>query len=324
MDPNENMGFRKWKEVAKTSGFRNAMLFIVFICISTLFWFILALNDSAQDSFNVGLHVYNKPDSVTFISDIPERIHVGVRDKGTSLWRAAMRKPVLHINFKDYASDGILRLTPADFQNSLKNLFGPSSQIISVSIDSLRLVYTTNKGKRIPVDINCQVYPASGSIMSKPATSDPSFVYVYGEKNVLDTIHAVKTDFFEIKGISETTVEKINLQKIKNAKIEPDEVSVTVSIEPLVMKEALITVSTINVPEKESLLLFPSKVPVKYYVAMSRLEEDEDQNIELIVDYNDLATTTGGKLNVKVGRFPDRLKNLHLSVDSVEYAIVKH
>lgn len=314
----------RWKRLRQTSGFKNSMLLLVFIAISTLFWFIMALNDSAQDSFNVGIEIYNKPDSVTFISDFPEKVHVTVRDKGTSLWRAQLKQPVLQIDYREFASDGVVRLTMADLQTSLKNLFGPSSQIISVSIDSLRLEYTSNKGKKVPVIADCTVIPASGNILEGEIILEPSSVFIFGEQKILDTVNYITTEPLVIRDVSETTTIEVKLQRLKKAIAKPSTVKVIAPIEPLVMKEALVTISTLNVPKSESLLLFPSRVPVKYFVAMSRLSDDEDNNIQLIVDYNDLRENPSrNKLQVKVDKYPDRLKNLQLEADSVEFAIVR-
>lgn len=314
----------KWKRIKSTSGFHNTLLFLIFICVSALFWFILALNDSAQESFNVRLNITNVPDTVTFISDIPDRIHVNVRDKGTNLWRSGfLKNPTVNIDFKEYASNGILRYSYSDLLGSLRTTFGQEALVTSVSIDSLRLIYTTNKGKRVPIVVECKVFPASGSIMEGRPVTSPASVYVFGERQTVDTVNMVYTEPIELKDISETTVMKVKLKKVNGARVVPSSVELTVPIEPLVKKEAMITITPINVPEKESLLLFPSKVPVSYYVAMSRLGDDDDDDIELLVDYNEIDKSTTGKLHVDVSKHPERLRNLTLKNDSVEYAVVK-
>ena len=300
------------------------MLFLVFICVSALFWFILALNDSAQDYFNVNLRIVNRPDSVTFISEVPEKIHVAVSDKGTNLWRNGyLKHPVVNIDFKEYSGDGVLRYSYNDLIASLRESFGGSATITSVSLDSLQLFYTTNPGKKIPVLVNCQVYPSPGSILEGSVTASPGSVFVYGNKEILDTINYISTEPVTLRNISETTELDVKLQKIRGARPIPSNVVLKVPIEPLVRKEAMITVESINVPEGEELLLFPSKVPVEYYVAMSRLNDDEDKNIRLVVDFDDIATSKNGKLKVSVSKFPDRLKNLTLHTDSIEYAVIK-
>lgn len=300
------------------------MLFLVFVCVSALFWFILALNDSAQDHFSVNVKIVNKPDSVTFISEVPEKIHVSVSDKGSHLWRNGyLKHPALNIDFKEYSSDGILRYSYNDLIGSLKETFGGAATITSVSLDSLQLIYTTNPGKKVPILVDCNVIPASGSTLEGSVKASPASVYVYGSNEYLDTIHYVRTDPVTLRDISETTEMEVKLQKIRGARAIPAKVVLTVPIEPLVRKQALVTVEAVNVPKGEELLLFPSKVPVEYYVAMSRLNDDEDHNIHLLVDYDDIPYSKDGKLKVETSKFPDRLKNLSVKTDSVEYAVIR-
>lgn len=316
--------WKKWRNFKDTATFHDAVLFLIFVGMSTLFWIILALNDSAQDSFNVRLNITNVPDSVTFISDIPDKFHVGVRDKGTTLWRNHYRRPTVSINFRDYADKGILKFTHSDMQTALKSLFGTSATILSSSLDSLRLTYTTNKGKRVPIIIESNIMAASGSVIVGHPTPSPSNVYVFGEPVVVDTIHAVRTRLITLKDLTETTTVTVSIHKIKDARVVPSSVEVTVPVEPLVKKEAMITITPVNVPQGKDLLLFPSKVPVDYYVAMSRLGDDDDPSIELQVDYYGILESRNGKLRVKVVSYPDRLQNLSLKTDSVEYTIVKN
>lgn len=314
----------KWRNIKSTSGFKDAILFLVFIGVATVFWFILALNDGAQDHFNVRLQILNQPDSVTFISDVPEKIGVTVRDKGTTLWRNGhLRIPTININFKEYASDGVLRFSYSDLQSALKETFGSSAQITSLAVDSLQLIYTTSPGKKVPVVIDCHAYPASGSTISGNIKSSPGSVYLYGSQEILDTINFVTTEDITLQDLTEPTTLDVKIRKIKNTRALPSKVSVTIPVEPLVRKEAMITVDAVNVPTGEQLLLFPSKVPVEYYVAMNRLSDDEDENIKLVVDYMDIPDSHSGKLHVTTVSFPDRLKNLKLRKDSVEYAVVR-
>ncbi len=314
----------KWKRLKHTSAFHDLVLFLVFVAISTFFWIILALNDNAQGSYNVKVAINNCPDSVTFISDIPEKLHVTVRDKGTSIWRNHYRHPTMNINFKEYADAGELRYSKNDIITSLKSIFGPSAQIVSISLDSLYLEYTSNKGKRVPVVVDADVSAASGSIIEGFTKASPSNVLVYGDQKVLDTIHKVRTERLILSDLSENTTVEVHLRKISDARILPSKVNVTVPVEPLVKKKASITITPVNVPHGESLLLFPSKVPVEYYVAMSRLNDDDDPEIELEVDFKAIPPSHNGKLHVRVARYPDRLKNLSLINDSVEFTIVKN
>lgn len=300
------------------------MLFLIFVGVSAVFWLILALNDSAQNHFNVNLKIVNMPDSVTFISDVPEKLHVTVSDKGTNLWRnGVLKHPSITIDFKEYSTDGVLKYSYNDLITSLRETFGGTATVTSLSLDSLQLFYTTNPGRRVPIVIDCKVYPASGNTLEGTIKASPGSVYVYGAKDIIDTLRYVTTEPMTLRDISETTNVEIKIKKIKNVRVLPSKVNLTIPIEPLVRKEAMISVDAINVPEGEELLLFPSKVPVEYYVAMSRLNDDEDPNIHLIVDYLQIPFSKSGRLKIEKEAYPERLKNLQVRTDSVEYAIVK-
>lgn len=313
----------KWREFKRTSGFHDVVLFFIFVAISSMFWVILALNDSAQDSFNVRISITNCPDTVTFISDLPEKMHVTIRDKGSQLWRSKYRKPTVNINFKEYASNGVLAYGHSDLVTGLKSAFGQTAQIISMSADSLHLDYTTNPGKRVPVVINRRITAASGSVIEGNLKAMPANVLVYGEKSVIDTVHKAVTEMIVQNNLAETTTVEVKLSRIKDVRIIPSSIKVMIPVEPLVRKSALVTITAVNVPANESLLLFPSKVPVEYYVAMSRLNDDEDANIEVIADFNKLGHHTS-KIGLELVRYPERLQNLALVNDSVEYTVVRN
>lgn len=314
----------KWRNLKGTSTFHDTVLFLVFVAVATLFWIILALNDSAQDSFNVKVSIVNCPDTVTFISDIPEKIHVTVRDKGTTLWRNHYRHPSINVNFKDYASKGILNFSHNDLQTALKSVFGSGAQIISLSVDSIYLDYTTAKGRRIPIVIDASATTTSGNVIEGNPKAKPSYVLVYGEKRITDTIHKVYTEAVRLTDLSETTSVTTRLRRIEGVRIIPSSVMLTFPVERLVRKETPVSIDVVNVPKGESLLLFPSKVPVEYYVAMSRLGDDDDRSIRLTVDYNSIEKEKGSKLPVRITSYPEHLLNFSLKTDSVEFTIVRN
>lgn len=298
-------------------------MFTIFVAIAAIFWFIVALNDSITETFSVRLNIINVPDSVTFIADPPSDIHVTLRDKGTNIMRSGVIKnPELVINFRDYAHDGIFRLTPSDLNAELKSDFGGVAQITSCSIDSLRLYYTTEPGKKVPVIVRGDVSAASGYVIPGNPVSVRRFVKIYSFRDEVDTIHSVATQKFVRRDLAQTTVCKVKLVQIPNVKIVPDVVDVRIPVEPLVHKEAYIAVDVVNLPADRSLLLFPNKVPVSFYVPMSRFNDDKIP-VHAYVDYKDIHASHSSRLPVKLGRTPSVLVNVELKTDSVEYTLVK-
>lgn len=298
-------------------------MFLIFVAIAAVFWFILALNDSVTETFQVRLNIQNVPDTVTFITDPPVDIHVTLRDKGTNILRSGVVKhPTVNLNFRDYARDGVFRLTAADMTAELKADLGVS-QITAASVDSLRLYYTTQPGKRVPVMVQSDVTASSGNIIQGAPVSLTRFVQIYSYRDEIDTVHRVLTQRLVKKDLSQTSVFDVRLQPIPGVKIVPAQVNVRVPVEPLVHKESYVDVEVENLPPGASLLLFPNKVPVSFYVPMSRFN-DESFPLHLMVDYNDTHLTRGSRIPVRISDHSPILINVELKTDSVEYTLVKH
>lgn len=314
---------RRWRILKSSRGFHDSILFCVFVGIAAMFWLIMSLNDNVTKHLNVQFKLSNIPDTVTFITDPPVSFHVTVRDKGTNLLRnGVMKNPSVSYNFKDFADDGILRLSHTDIMTGLRQLFGSSVQISSCSLDSLRLTYTTNRGKRVPVVVSVNVSAASGYIISGPPIPDVRGVTVFSTKELLDTIMRAYTTTIVKRNLSETTVVEVAMRDIKGAKISPSKIKVTIPVEPLVNKETLVTVEAEGVPAGENLLFFPPKVPVSYFVPMSFFNETEVP-VSVKVNYADIHRTGGDMVPLHISYYEDYVINPSLKTDSVEYSIVK-
>ena len=323
MDPLLSDAKGRWKRLKATSGFHSAAIFLACVLTAALFWYILALNDNMQDGFFVKININDVPKNVTFISDVPDRVYVTIRDKGTSLMRhGRLKDPSIDIDFRRYAANGVLRYRRADMMAALRNTFGTNATVSSISIDSIRLDYTTNPGKRIPVVIDGDVGAASGFVIAGRLISDPVSVVAYSTPENLDTLHKAHTVHFERLGLSESTKMEVRIRPMAGIRTIPDEVQVRIPVETLVHKVVSVSVEPVNVPAGKGLLLFPSKVNVGFYVPMNRFNEDET-DIEVYVDYEDIERLRTKRIPVRIAKHPESLVNVSVVNDSVEYTIVK-
>lgn len=307
-----------------STGFHNFVLFLAFVAVSSLFWIILSLNDNVTRTFDVDLKIDNVPDSVTFITDPPAIFHVTLRDKGTNILRSGIiSNPRVGLNFRDYGEDGVFRLTKNEINAVVKGAFGNSAQITSVSLDSLCLRYTTDKGRRVPIVVLADVSAVPGMVISETPKPLQRSALVYSYSNVIDTITRVYTQPIVKRNMSSTTEVEVSLQPIPTVKIVPSSVKVLIPVEPLVKKESMATVTSNNVPEGESLLLFPNKVQVVYYVPMSLFNSDLVP-VDVSVDYTDIFRYSGDRLPVRIRSYADYVESPRILTDSVEYTLVKN
>ncbi len=312
------------KNLRKSSRFRSMLTFAVFVGIAALFWLILTLNDSVQDSCIVNVKISNKPDSITFISEVPKTIHVEVKDKGSSLMRTMwMKTPTMSLNFRELADQGQMICSRSDIMSALKETFGNSATILSSSLDSLRLTYTDRPGKSVPVVVSVKANAKAGYIVYGLPTSEPSRVTAYGPREIIDTLTRVMTKSYVEQDLQESMSFVSELKTIPGIRLIPGSVRVNINVEPLVAKEDIVTVVAENVPHEENLLLFPSTVRVSYYVPMSEFS-DEKKAVRVVVDYKDVAVHRGERLPLRIEPVKGvAAVNPRLHSDSVEYTLVR-
>ena len=313
-----------WRNLRKSSRFRSLLTFAVFVAISAMFWLILTLNDSVQSGCIVNVRIVNKPDSITFISEVPKTIHVEVKDKGSSLMRTMwMKKPTINLNFRELAEKGQLICSNSDLMAAIKETFGSNASIISSSLDSLRLVYTDRPGKAIPIVASVKATARAGYIVYGQPSAEPPRVTAYGPREIIDTLTRVFTKSYVESDLSESRSFKAEIKNIPGVRLIPGSVQVKVNVEPLVAKEEIATVVAENVPHDENLLLFPSTVRVSYYVPMSEFDDDR-KAVRVVVDYNDLASHMGARIPLRLEPVKGvNAVNPKLHSDSVEYTLVR-
>lgn len=296
--------------------------FLGFIGLAALFWVVLAMNDNVQENLEVRLNVTNVPDTVTFINVPPGKIHVTVRDRGTTLMRTSLFQiPVINMDFKDYAQDGVFRVSKGDIQSALKHTFGANAVFSGSSLDSLRLVYTGLPGRRVPVDVKLDVKAKSGMTVGAKVVCDPASVVIYGTGG-LDTINKVYCEPIIKRNMEETIEVQAKLIPIRGVRIVPSKVKVTIPVEPLVKKEEMVNIQTENIPAGYDLLLFPQSVKVVYYVPMSKFN-DETPRIDVRVNYNDRNMAAGRHLPLRIAHVPGYVCNVSLMDSEVEYTLVR-
>lgn len=315
--------FNRLHELVTSARGKEVLLFLLFLLISYVFWLLLTLNNEMQEDFEVPLTVVDVPDSVTFISDVTPSIKVSVRDKGSTLlrykWGASKE---MKINWRDYREgDNKLLLNRADLSARLRDYFGGGSQIVTIMPDSVRINYTTNPGRRVAVRIDADLHPAMGYVVNGAVKANVDSVSLYSVEDLPHSLTSVHTVPIVRSGLNDTTVIEARIKDIPGVRIIPDYVRLTVPVEPLIVRKQMAPVIVRNLPPNLGMITFPSSVEVSYLVPMSEYKSESYDPLNAYVDYNDVRTSTNGKLPVSLSLLPDHYTNTDMSPDSVEFIV---
>lgn len=314
-----------FRQLRASGHFRNLAVFAGFVAVAFVFWCILALNEEAQTDFRVRVRITDVPDSVTFLTDPPQELHVSVRERGTHLLRLTLlHEAEIKLSFKEFAgADGSLHVSGRTLLTHMRTLFGQGATLNLISPDSITVPFTTMPGKMVPVRVVYDITPELGRVVNGNPRISTRQVKVFARRNVLDTLAYIPTELIVMRGASDSFTREVKLKAPQGVRVEPASVKVSFNIEPLENRRVVVPVRQVNVPSSESLILFPDKVGVTYLVPMSRGDVPAS-GFSVVADYNAITSPSDARMPVAVASVPAGVTNPVLEADSVEFTIIRH
>ena len=302
---------------------KDMLLYLMCVCVAFVFWALLSLDSEVQRDYEVPVELTDVPDSVIVIGNIPSHMGVSVQGKGTQLLRYMWgRLPELKIKFSDNITEkNVFSLSKVKIDSRLRDYFGQGVQIMSVRPDSVRVTYTTAPGVSLPIIINADVHPSLQSIINGPITANVDSVKVYGINGVPLSLTQVETEKFSRASLRDTTRIEVAIKPVSGLRIIPDKVTITIPVEPLILKTRSVAVERIGMPDNTGMITFPSRVQVNYLVPLS--EYHKDMPLRAFVEYSDINVLTQ-KVKVNLSALPPVCHNISVVPDSVEYIIERH
>lgn len=317
--------FSKLRQKATSAKGRSVVTFLIFLLISTIFWFMMTLNETVQRDYRLQVEITGLPQGTTFISQPLEYIDVSVKDKGRALIKYDWgNPPKVKIKYGDFIekSDNRIVINQEMLSNNIRNSFGSGCEILSIRPDSINMVITSRPGDRLPIflDISATTEPQYIAYGNMECEFDS--VTVYSLNGIPTTMFNVRTEPVSLRNLTDTTTISVRLVGPAGTRVEPAEVSVTIPVEPLVAKKRIIPVTTVNVPGNVTLHTFPANIEIDYLVPMSMLKNDTAAP-SAIIDYRNIDTNST-TARVSIVQLPDYYHNWKPVPSEVEYLIEHH
>ncbi|HIZ25515.1 hypothetical protein [Barnesiella sp. An55] len=303
---------------------RELFTFLGFVLLSLVFWFMQGLNEEVETSFEIPVELQDLPERTTLINDLPTHMEVRIRDKGPVMLGYAIEGlSPMRINFQEYDRGGSsFILTLPQLETLLRKSLRPTTTILSIMPDTLKVQYTHSAGKQVKLVVNGHVSTTPQCVVSGPMTADVDSVMVYGEPAFLNRIKEVSTVEFSTSRLSDTLRTTVQVARIPNVRVVPSEVTVTIPVEEMTSKLLNIPIEPQGVPSNWSLITFPSSVQLSCMMPFSRFAAVSEENFLVGVDYADLTKRPApGKLCIRVLKYPEFVRNIILSQDSVDYIL---
>lgn len=302
---------------------KQFLIFLFFLALSSVFWIFQTLNETYEEDFQVPLELRNVPSNVVITTDLPENLHILLRDKGSQLlaYRYTRQfKPVV-VDYNTYSNpSGHVSILGNELQRQIAAQLLPGTQMLGLKPDTLDFYYNFGQFKRVPIRPLGEVRAGRLYSLAKTVYSEDS-VTVYASREQLDTITAAYLQPFNLRNLTDTTHVKSNFVKVKGAKFVPAQIGVTFCIDRLVEKTIQVPVQQVNFPASKQLRTFPVTVKVTFQVGMGLYRKITSENFVLVVNYEDLLKNKSTYCHLSLKTIPEGVSHVRISPQDVEYVI---
>ncbi len=280
------------------------------------------LNDEYETELSIPLRLKNVPDNVVLTLPPPQEVHVTVRDKGTVLMNYMFGQSFypITLNFEELSKTGYIHMLSSNLQKTIASQLLNSTKISSVKPDTLDIIYTRGKEKRIPVQLNGE-YTAEPQHYISKIQYRPDSVSVYAPKEILDTIHYAITEPIELKNMVDTTTARIRIKEIKGAKFIPNFIDARFCIDIYTEKTVQVPIRGVGFPTDKTLKTFPSKVNVTFQVGLTHFKSITADQFSIEIPYSELQDCQTDKYAVKLKNMPKNVNHVRISPKEVEFLI---
>ena len=303
-------------------------VFVVFLVISSVLWVLKTLNKDYESTLDMAVHYVDLPDGFIFNTSPKDKIRVVVRASGTTIWKFNnMPSSVRNVNLQEVikrnrrSKSGEYFYLTSNLKGRLERHLGTDADIAEIYPDTLWLDLQKLATKILPVRPEVNISYKQQYILSGPVKVTPSSVRVFGYGQSFDTLRFVKTENLKLKNIDDTVVKRVKLSMLGLNEMEVKEVKVEIPVEKFTEKRVDVEVTGSNFPDSMLIKSFPGKVPVTFFVGLSRYKEVSAKDFKVYLDYNELQGKGSGSAPLNISVKDSFVYNVKTTLEKVDYLI---
>jgi hypothetical protein len=303
---------------------REFLVFLFFLSIAFLFWYLMTMNHEYEMKYKVRLELEHLPENLIVIEPLEKEMTVVLKDKGDKLveYKARGKMKTLTIDHRHHVNTkGHTAIYGAELNKFLSAGLASSTEIVSVSLDTLQYYIADARGVKLPVRWQ-GVVEADKQHAIENVRVVPDSVVVYAAPQVRDTLTAVYASPVHLVGLADSVDQVIDLMAGKRGiRYEPSAVVLSAAVSPYVTKIVQVPVEGYMFPYGQQLKTFPSKVNVSFRVSLSDFRDVTDEDFKIRVRHSQLSDNASGKVLLSVDEMPENVSDVVIEPNEVDYLI---
>lgn len=331
-----NSIFAIWKAIVKKANDmhadNNTVILIVCLLISTLFWFLKALNDEYRTEVEFPIEFTDIPKNYALYGTPPEKIVATIEDAGFTIIRYRFSYVFTSLKFdvsKHFKThnpkekEGVIELEQAALRKGVEKILIASTEIVNIYPEEISISYSKLQEKKLPIKVLAEITTQQQHIVNGAITTSPDSVVVIGSGVQLTQVDAIYTQPIRAHNLEDSLVRNISLQAVNGLDIVLKRVKLTIPVETYTEKILEVPVIGRGFPDSLQIRTFPGVAKVTCICGLSVYSKVHAHNFVCYVDYARVEDRSNGNVAVSVESSSDYAKRVMLRTKNVDYLIEK-
>ncbi len=319
--------------VPSSKHYRNKFsVFLICVAISFFMWGLIKLSRVYDAPLKFKVTYTNLPADKVLVKAQDSILTLYVKARGLELYSKMLNPSKNKVNIdlagmklysKGESYYGYVR--SSRFLKELESQLSQDNTLLGVEPDTLRFVFEPEYHKRVPVKANMTLNYAPQYQLYDSILFQPDSVTIYGINSVIDTIYEIKTERKEFKGLKESRLLTLRLEKPvthPQIRLSNDTVTSRITVERFTEATVEVVVGK-GINGMANFRTFPDKVKLTCRVAMREYERMDPSLFAVSIDYKEASTTGSNLAEVKIVRQPSFAKVIRIEPSKVEFLILK-
>lgn len=299
----------------RTSGRKDHQIFLLSLALAIVFWVAGKFSREYTQSYDFIIK-YDLPDSLSFTQIPPGVLRVQLSGSGWDLFKFGLNDQAREVRL----SGGSARYTQTDLITTIeKQIKNPDIRIEKLSEPLVELQFEANLLKKVPVESQVEVEFAEGLTQKQEIRLRPDSVLISGPHSLVSGIDSWKTRSYQIRGLEEDLTVNALLEEPSSSllEIQPPKVVMMIKAESLTEKTLFVPV-TLSPDTIQGLNVFPSSVQVTCSVGLSKFEQLDGEDFQVLVRLHKERNSSDNYVPVELISYPDYVSHIRVHPKTVE------
>ncbi len=311
---------------------KNALIFLFFLFLSTIFWILNALSkDNYTSDLQYPIRISNDNKNELIIGDVRRDLTLKVRGGGFSILNYHLNEKFLtqtidltglpRVKVQDV--DGVI-ISTKEYQSRIEGKLATGMSLVDISPDTLFIPLVEKVSKKIPVKLNASIEFVKQCQLSGKIKMQPDSVIVSGPSNIVDTLSSIYTKPQVFAELKDTLVRNIGLREEKWLEYSTKRVVINIPVEPFTEASVQVPLMAEGLPDSLLLKTFPSEVRVAYRLGLSKALFNPSDFL-FTLDFTDVdLSNLPQRMKVKLKSRPENIGQMNYSPLFVEFLLEKN